>query len=402
MLPVLALASSLVLLPLAQNAPPKEPAATTPTTIAPRIRLSRVWPDLKLLRPVQMLQVPDQPDLWYLVEQTGRIRLGDMTQKDATQAPLVLDITDPVNDKMNEEGLLSVAFHPDYPKKRELYVYYTAEPPKRSVLSRFAISADGRTVDPKSEEVLLEVAQPYWNHNGGTVLFGPDGYLYLSLGDGGAANDPNDAGQDLDSLLAKVLRIDVNKKGDGKPYAIPSDNPFVSKAGARPEIWAYGLRNVWRMSFDTKTGELWAGDVGQNKFEEIDLVTKGGNYGWRLREGLHKFGPTKRESVSAPIDPVVEYPRKDGVSVTGGYVYRGDVIPNLNGVYLYADFGSGNVWGIRRENGKTSTAMTLLRKGDSLWSSFAEAKDGTLYLVSFEGGQNAGQAGAVWRIVGGE
>lgn len=384
-----------------------DPAASSPAAgqamPTPRILVSRVVPDLKTVRPVQMVQVPDQPDLWYLAEQPGRIKLVDLTNRELVDAPLVVDLTDRVNDGSNEEGLLSIAFHPEYPRKRELYAYYSAHPPRRSVLSRFTVSEDGRSIRPESEEVVLEVPQPFWNHNGGTALFGPDGHLYLSLGDGGAANDPHDAGQDLSTLLAKVIRIDVNRASDGKRYAIPSDNPFVGRKGAAPEIWAYGLRNVWRMHFDRKTGDLWAGDVGQNKWEEIDLITKGGNYGWKVREGAHPFARSRFESGAEPIEPIVDYPRSDGISVTGGFVYRGTAIPSLEGVYLYADFVSGTIWGIRKPTDGTSRAepMVLVRKPGSLWSSFAEAADGTLYLLSFQGGQSPGQAGAIWRIVPG-
>jgi glucose/arabinose dehydrogenase len=388
----------------AAKAPPAAPAApATPAaqTARPRVAPSRIWPALKLSRPVQMIQVPDQEDRWFIAEQSGVIKTASMKDTDTSDAPVVVDLRERVNDGSNEEGLLSIAFHPDYPTKRELYVYYSANPPRRSVLSRFTVAADGKTIDPASEEVILEVPQPYWNHNGGTVLFGPDGYLYLSLGDGGAAGDPLDAGQDLSKLLAKIIRIDVNKTSDGKKYAIPADNPFVGKEGAAPEVWAYGLRNVWRMSFDKETGQLWAGDVGQNEWEEVHLITKGGNYGWRVREGTHNFGETKHTTEGPMIDPIVEYPHKQGLSITGGYVYRGDAIPALKGMYLYADFVSGAVWAIRPPaDGKSpATPMQLFKKGGSLWSSFAQAKDGTLYLLSFEGGQSPGQAGAVWRIV---
>lgn len=376
-------------------------AGDPPSPPLPRVRVERVWPQLSIVRPVQMIFVPDQPNLWYILEQTGRIRLADMNDREITAAPLVADLTDRVNDKSNEEGLLSAVFHPKYPERRELYVYYTANPPRRSVLSRFRVAEDGKSIDPSSEEVILEVAQPFWNHNGGTVLFGPDGMLYLSTGDGGAANDPQNHGQRLDSLLAKVLRIDVDAKPTGDlKYVVPADNPFVGREGVKPEIWAYGLRNVWRMHFDRETGKLWGGDVGQNAWEEIDLIEKGGNYGWKLREGFHRFsGPDSREGM---IDPVVDYPRKDGLSVTGGFVYRGNAIPGLKGVYLYADFVSGNTWGIRVDGERPSGPALLFRQRGSMPSSFAEAQDGTLYILSFEGGQNPGQKGAVWRIVGSE
>ncbi len=382
-----------------QATPAKAPPAPAAAEAAsfPELSLERLWPSIKLIRPIQMIQRPDAPNLWYVAEQPGTIRLLDATKDSATEAPVVVDFTSLVNDKGNEEGLLSIAFHPDFPTKRELYVYYTAAKPRRSVLSRFAVSADGLTVDPKSEEVLLEQAQPYSNHNGGTVLFGKDGYLYVSLGDGGAANDPHENGQNLKTFLAKILRIDVNRKDEGKKYAVPADNPFVGRADAMPEIWAYGLRNVWRMQFDRTTGELWAGDVGQNLWEEIDLITKGGNYGWNKREGTHDFAGKSKEGM---IDPVVDYSHKEGVSVTGGFVYRGSKIPGLQGAYLYADFGIPKVWALRMKDGKASEPKLLLSKSASLFSSFAEDRDGELYIISFEGGQNPGQGGAIWKIRG--
>ncbi|MDZ4753149.1 MAG: PQQ-dependent sugar dehydrogenase [Phycisphaerae bacterium] len=372
-------------------------AATEPAI--PSIALQRVWPELALNRPVQMIQRPDGTDEWYIVEQPGTIRLADMSEGALKAAPLVVNLRDRVNSGGNEEGLLSMAFHPNYPQQRDVFLYYTASKPRRSILSRFRVAADGRTFDPASEETIMEFAQPYSNHNGGTVLFGPDGFLYLSVGDGGAANDPLGAGQDMKMHLAKILRIDINKKDAGRAYAVPADNPFVGQGDALPEIWASGLRNVWRMHFDSKTGELWAGDVGQNRFEEIDLITKGGNYGWNIREGAHEFKPAEKSGL---IDPVIEYSHKEGVSVTGGFVYRprdeATAIKGLDGVYLYADFQIPKIWGIRMVDGKATTPKLLITKGASLFSSFAEAKDGTLYVLSFEGGQKPGQAGAVWRI----
>jgi glucose/arabinose dehydrogenase len=254
--------------------------------------------------------------------------------------------------------------------------------------------------DLKSEQVLLSVDDPFSNHNGGTVLFGGDGKLYLSLGDGGAANDPQHNGQELGSLLAKVLRIDVDRKDGDRPYAVPADNPFVGKDGARPEIWATGLRNVWRMSFDRKTGELYAGDVGQNQYEEVDIITKGGNYGWNPREGLHAFaGGEPGNAGDAYIDPVVEYPHEEGVSITGGYVSRNARFPQLEGVYLYADLVSGRVWGIRCEGGKRVAGPDLVAQTKNhLPTSFGEAGDGTLYMTTFEGSQDTRAKGAIWRI----
>lgn len=406
---------SALALAVALIAPDVPPAGTT--AAIPAIRLDKTFSSTKWKRPTQILQRPDDNDQLYVLEQGGRIRVVRESTREA-EASLFMDIDDRVNFGSNEEGLLSVAFHPKFKENHEFFVYYSAEKPRRSVLSRFKAvpapkagdgSSDAKKVatldlvgDPASEEVILTVDQPYWNHNGGTVLFGPDGMLYLSFGDGGAANDPHRNGQNLNTLLAKVIRIDVDHRDGEKPYSIPKDNPFVGRTDARPEIWAYGLRNVWRMSFDRKTGLLWAGDVGQNLWEEIDVVTRGGNFGWNLREGRHKFAEGGEER-GATIDPIFEYDRKAGVSVTGGYVYRGAQHPALDGVYLFADYGFGTVWGARID-GTTSadarpapTPEVLFRKGGLMISSFGETNAGELYVTAFEGSEQG--PGAVYRVV---
>ncbi|MFZ9881209.1 MAG: PQQ-dependent sugar dehydrogenase [Phycisphaerales bacterium] len=361
----------------------------------PRLRFARILPELSLVRPVQTLPHPKDATKLYIVEQPGRILVADPAKADAMEAPVSLDIRERVNDGGNEEGLLSVAFHPKFPEKRELYAYYTAAKPRRSVLSRFTVAEDGMTVDPASEQVILVQSQPYSNHNGGSAVFGPDGYLYLSFGDGGAANDPHHYGQDMSNWLGKVIRIDVNASAaDGTPYSVPADNPFVGKEGAKPEIWALGTRNIWRMAFDPKTGDLWAGDVGQNEWEEISLIVKGGNYGWNAREGFHPFTGGKGEGPF--IDPVVEYHHREGMSVTGGRVYRGDAIPALHGVYLYADFVSGNLWGIRMVDGKPTKPFVCARKGGLMISSIDEMLDGTVVVSGFDGGQARSNPGSLW------
>lgn len=390
---------------LAPSAVAVAPASTDPPVAQapeqapiPDVRLQRMLPSLVLKRPVQVVQAPGDTDRLFIVEQAGRILVADRTDRAAKRADEFIDIRKRVNDKNNEEGLLSLAFHPDFARNRTFFVYYTAEPPKRSVLSRFKASEDGARGLADSEEVLLEIEQPYWNHNGGTVCFGPDGMLYLSVGDGGAAGDPKQAGQDLGQLLAKVLRIDVNRAEKDKPYAIPSDNPFIGMRGARPEVWAFGLRNVWRMAFDRKTGDLWGGDVGQNEWEEIDLIVRGGNYGWNPREGKHPFARGKSgEFGSDYIDPVVDYPRNEGISVTGGAVWRSEKHPSLNGVYIYGDFGSGALWGLRHEGGTTLGPKVLLKGGKSKWSSIDQLNDGTLVLTSMEGGERG--PGALFELV---
>ena len=364
----------------------------------PKLRFDRILPELPLVRPVQAVQRAGDAANLYIVEQPGRILVADPSKPDTKEAAVFLDIRERVNDGGNEEGLLSIAFHPDFEKKREIYCYYTAAKPRRSILSRFTVSADGMSADANSEQVLLVQPQPYSNHNGGTVLFGPDGFLYLSFGDGGAANDPHHYSQDLGVLLGKVIRIDVNKPGaGGEPYSVPADNPFVAKEGAKPEIWAYGTRNIWRMAFDPKTGDLWAGDVGQNIWEEVSLIKKGGNYGWNAREGFHEFAGGKGDG---PFEePIVEYHHREGMSITGGQVYRGKAMPKLDGVYLYADFVSSNVWGIRMVDGKPTKPAVIAQKRGELISSIDAMHDGSLVVSAFTGGQEKGNAGTLWKLV---
>jgi len=364
----------------------------------PKLRYQQMLPSLKLVRPVQVFQRPGDAANIYIIEQPGRILVADPSKSDSSEAVVALDIREQVNDQGNEEGLLSATFHPEFPKKREIYLYYTAAKPRRSVLSRFTVSEDGKTIDPASEQVLLTQTQPYPNHNGGTVVFGPDGMLYLSIGDGGAADDPHHYGQNLDSLLGKVIRIDVDRKPEaGSDYAVPADNPFVGKEGVKPEIWAYGTRNIWRMAFDPKTGDLWAGDVGQNEWEEISLIVKGGNYGWNAREGFHPFARGRGEGPF--IDPVVEYGHREGLSVTGGVVYRGTQIEGLDGVYIYGDFVFGTVWGIRMVDGKPTKPAVIAQRRGELIASIDALQDGTVVLSTFNRGQDRGNPGSLWKLV---
>ena len=305
---------------------------------------------IRPLRPIVLTHAGDGSNRVFVATQRGVIHVLRRTQEPQT-SKVFLDISDRViyKDRENEEGFLGLAFHPKYAQNGKFYVYYTTRhAPHTSVISSFRVSKeDPDRALPESEVEILRIKQPYWNHNGGTIVFGPDGYLYIGLGDGGAANDPHGNGQNLGTLLGSILRIDVDHTSDGRKYAIPQDNPFVGRHGARPEIFAHGVRNVWRIAFDRETGTLWAADVGQNTWEEIDIITKGGNYGWNYREGLHPFGIKSLPRDVKVIDPIWEYDHTVGKSITGGFVYRGKRFPELRGMYLYADYVSGRIWALK-------------------------------------------------------
>ena len=382
--------------PAPAAAPTQAPAAAE--SDIPKITASRIWKEAKLRRPIQLVQRPDNNDLVYIAEQSGRIVELDRS-KDPVTTSTWLDYRDPVNDQFNEQGLLSMAFHPKFATDRRVFLYYSAESPMREVLASMKVGDDGKP-DPKTATIILEQPSFEWNHNGGTVLFGPDGMLYLSFGDGGSGNDPWGHGQDMNTWLAKVIRIDVDRVEAGQTYSVPADNPFVGQAGIKPEIWASGLRNVWRMSFDRSTGDLWGGDVGQNKWEEIDLILKGKNYGWRPREGRHATRGVKDASDDASRfeEPVAEYDHSEGISVTGGFVYRGAKHPSMQGIYLYGDYQFGTVWGLRYDT-KASTMITdperLFRKRFCI-ASFGELNDGTVLMCCTEGGADG--PGSVYEL----
>jgi glucose/arabinose dehydrogenase len=330
----------------------------------------------------------------FVVEQEGRIRIVE--DGDVLAEPF-LDITDRVNSDGFEQGLLSMAFDPEFAESGLFYLGYTGKPQTNEV-ARFQVSKDDPNLaDPDSEVTLLSIDDPFENHNGGLVMFGPDGYLYVGLGDGGAGGDPEGNGQDLGTLLGSILRLDVSggTDSDDPPYAIPDDNPFVDDPDALPEIWAYGLRNPWRFSFDRETGDLWIADVGQNAWEEVDFQPAdspgGENYGWNIMEGAHCFLEDGC-ATDGLVMPIAEYGHDLGDSITGGYVYRGEAIPSLQGVYLFADFGSGRLWGLQRTEDGEAIVTEPIETGLAI-SSFGEDAAGELYLTAFDG--------TVYRIVAG-
>jgi glucose/arabinose dehydrogenase len=382
----------------------------------PKIELQRVFPNLPIDRPVWMSEAPDGSGRLFFIGQAGKIQVVKKGS-DGGDAKEFLNIEDRHPYFENEDGLLGMAFHPGFKTNGLFYIYYNQKNnpdqsltplnfPFRSIVSEFKVSAnDPGRADMSSERILLEVPQPFWNHKGGELAFGPDGYLYLGLGDGGSGGDPFGSGQSTATLLAKMLRIDVNSRAttgnSDHPhrlnYGIPRDNPFVNEPGARKEIFAYGLRNPWRYSFDRQTGDLWVGDVGQDLWEEVDLVTNGGNYGWSVREGAHHYKPGPPGAQY--VEPVIEYPHRPnlqpqamfpdhsiGLCVIGGYVYRGSKYPALDGVYIYGDNSLGTIWGFRydRDAHKVTTHGTLLYQKKNI-NSFAEDADGELYVLTMDG-----------------
>ena len=360
-----------------------DPTAAQASASGPtRIALQPVVTGLRA--PVYVTPAGDSSGRLFVVEKQGRIM---SVRGNAVDQTPFLDIRDRVGSSGSEQGLLSVAFHPNYKANGRLFVDYT-DRDGNTVISRF--QAQGDAADASSEVVLLRVDQPYANHNGGLVMFGPDGYLYIGMGDGGSAGDPQGNGQNLNVLLGKMLRIDVD---NGEPYAIPPSNPWANGQGARPEIWAYGLRNPWRYSFDRETGDLYIADVGQNAYDEIDMqpANSGGgeNYGWNIMEGNSCYRAQSCDT-SKFVAPINDYGQDIGCSVIGGYVYRGAAFPQLAGAYVFGDYCSGRVWTLRQVNGqwqRTEVANTGMQI-----SSFGEDEAGELYFT------NLGDGG-LYRIV---
>jgi glucose/arabinose dehydrogenase len=379
------------------------PASAQPL---PGIELRRIFPSLPLHLPVGMEEAPDGSNRFFILEQDGRI-VAVTNGTDGAAAKEFLNITNRRPHTAVEDGLLGLAFHPRFRDNGLVYIYYTQDKPRRSVISELKLSGPD-SADLKSERIIMEVPQPFEDHKAGQMRFGRDGLLYIGLGDGGHGNDPFNNGQNTASLLGKILRIDVDHRvtvtnagvRTTLGYAIPSDNPFLGEPdlyenAVRKEIWAYGLRNPWRFAWDRETGDLWACDVGQDKWEEVDLIVKGGNYGWCVREGAHHFKPGPEGA--RYVEPVIEFPHDPrllpqtrfpelgiGMCVIGGYVYRGSKYPSLRGVYLYADYVLGTFWGFRYREGKVAEHAVLLKQPKNI-TSFAEDHEGELYALGYDG-----------------
>ncbi|MEM6841091.1 MAG: PQQ-dependent sugar dehydrogenase [Bacteroidota bacterium] len=343
------------------------------------------YPELSFNRPVDFQHAGDGSNRVFVVEQEGVISVFDddiSVQNKST----FLDISGAVDDRSNEEGLLGLAFDPDYSTNGHFFVNYTIST-ARTRISRFTASAANPSqADPNSELIILEFEQPFGNHNGGQLAFGLDGYLYIAVGDGGSGGDPQGHGQNLTTLLGSILRIDVSQSSEQNPYVIPDDNPFVgATAGERPEIYAYGLRNPWRFSFDSETGQLWTGDVGQNAREEVNIIENGGNYGWNITEGNACFEPANNCNTAEITLPVLDYGHTQGDrSVTGGGVYRGTELSNLVGQYIFADFVSGRVWAATTDDLSNVTVSELLDSNLAI-SSFGINAEQELLLCAFDG-----------------
>lgn len=333
-------------------------------------------------KPVHVTHAGDGSGRLFVVEQDGVVRIIEHGKVRGTP---FLDIRSRVSSG-GEKGLLSIAFHPRYAENGLFYVNYTrGRVILETIVSRFRRDSRNRA-DPDSEAVLLRIRQPYSNHNGGQIAFGPDGYLYIGMGDGGLANDPLGHGQDVTTLLGALLRIDVDAREVGRPYAIPFDNPFLGRRHGRGEIWAYGLRNPWRFSFDRQSGRLFLGDVGQDRIEEINVIKRGGNYGWAIMEGERCISDEERCRTAGFELPLFTYPHPEGFSVTGGFVYRGGRVGGLCGVYVFADYVSGIISGLRMRDGRVSR-HGVLRESAYRISSFGEDASGELYVAAHRTGR---------------
>ena len=365
--------------------------STSTLFAAPQVKLTPTSKNQKIKLPVALAIPPDGSERLFLVQQFGKITILPK-DRSSSEETTFLDLTGrPLIKNQFEEGLLGLAFHPDYAKNRKFYLHYTLQDPKHTVISEMQTAADNPAkADPTTERILLEIPQPYWNHNSGNILFGPDGLLYIGVGDGGKANDPHQLSQNTFVHNGKILRIDVNTRSGNRPYGLPSGNPFLNTPGHHPEIFALGLRNPWGMTFHPETKELWAADVGQYAHEEINIIQKGGNYGWSHKEGNHPANAheDKPSKDAKFIDPIHEYHRPSGISITGGLHYRGKSVPSLQGHYLYGDWGFGTLWALDHKESKTTNQKIFTRPKNLRKfrpNAFVEDAQGELLILSHDG-----------------
>ena len=356
-----------------------------PLIATSQVVIEEAFPNLYFTQPVDLQYAPDGSDRLFVVEQRGTIYVFE-NNSSVTEKIMFLDIRDKVVYE-GERGLLSLAFHPDYENNRYFFVNYTAPNPLRTVVSRFQVTADDSDVgDELSEHIIIQIDQPFSNHNGGQIVFGPDSYLYIGMGDGGWFGDPYNNGQDLTTLLGAILRIDVDTVSATLNYGIPVDNPFAADTlESRDEIYAYGLRNPWRFSFDPYTNFCWVADVGQDLYEEIDILVYGGNYGWNIMEGSHCYNPATGCDTTGLILPIYTYDHSIGESITGGFVYRGTLVPDIYGKYIFADFEYGDVWSLEYDGDNAPEVSTLGDLGPYSVTSFGVDLQNELYICSFDG-----------------
>ena len=354
------------------------------------------YPNLSFTQPVFLTNSNDGTDRMFVVQQTGIIKVFPNDSL-TVSADTFLDVSSMLSSSSGEQGLLGLVFHPNYAVNGYFYVNYTAPSPLRTVVSRFKVLAgDPNRADPLSEFKIIEIPQPFPNHKGGMLLFGSDGYLYIGMGDGGSAGDPQNNAQDRTKLLGKILRIDVNDTTAATHYIIPPDNPYVNDvSGFRKEIWAYGFRNPWRFSFDSVGGDLWVGDVGQDVAEEIDIVREGKNYGWRIMEGTFCYNPPTGCDTVGLTPPIKEYLHPTGDAIIGGHVYRGYRRPDLVGAYIYGDYITGKIWVLRYQSG-TVTVDSFLLQMPSIITSFGVDQNRELYIV----GYSASGGASIYRFSG--
>jgi glucose/arabinose dehydrogenase len=365
--------------------------------LAQGVTLVKAFPNLSFTQPILLTHAGDGTNRIFVVQQTGQIYVFPNDSAVAS-ANLFLDIQSKLSALGAEEGLVGLAFHPSYAANGYFYVNYTAPNPLRTVVARYRVlPGNPNKADTASAFTIVQINQPYTNHNGGNLAFGPDGYLYIGMGDGGSGNDPDTNAQNRSRLLGKILRIDVNDTTASTHYRIPPDNPYAGNAlGWRQEIWAYGFRNPWRWSFDPSTGALWVGDVGQGAWEEVDIVIKGGNYGWNIMEGNVCRPPTTGCDTNGLVRPIKVYDHSGGKNaITGGYVYHGYRRPNLAGAYIYADYGTGLMWMLRYVGGEL-TADSLLIDAPMAISSFGLDQNQELYICSYVEAQTS----AIYRFTG--